>query len=379
MDLVCLEYKAANKYKMPICIAILAKGVRCSKNAFNNERCGIHNNSLMSHGPHTTARKELGYLHKKEIIGIDVAFNAGRVDDIEAEDNRTRIHLANKAVRRAEHRRAMAQLVNQQREQIRMTGVDPDAEARQRLRERHRLNAERIRQVIENRIAQDNLVNNLNAIGAAVRIQPRALAAFAADPQNVHTTEAVQQTKDIVDLIRKIPVPEDYRWHPTLSSKTPFEIGMECKLSQKAAWQMISQYAQDTSIYDIDVGIYGKVLDSVWQYIKNSSDKEDLCRIIKRELEDNIGMCAQGNLSRICNVLAGYMEGIGAQESLAERLGRLLPPLMEIEDMTERVRQACIILRENRVPPEEWDTWMEPLLEEEGRVIYDYIREELAI
>ena len=142
---------------------------------------------------------------------------------------------------------------------------------------------------------------------------------------------------------------------------------------------MISQYAQDTSIYDIEVGIYGKVLDSVWQYIKNSSDKEDLCRIIKRELEDNIGMCAQGNLSRICNVLAGYMEGIGAQESLAERLGRLLPRLMEVEDMTERIRQACMILRDNRVPAAEWYTWMEPLLEEDGHALYEYIREELAI
>jgi hypothetical protein len=311
---------------------------------------------------------------------MEDAFNAEQENDITVQENRIRIHQANKAVRKAEHRRAMAQLVNQQREQIRLTGVNPDAEAQQRLRERHRLNEERIRQIVNNRaIEHENLINNLNVIGAAVRIQPRALAEFAADPQNVHTTEAVRQTKDIVDLIRKIPVPEGYRWHPTLSSKTPFEIGLECNLSQKAAWQMISQYAQDTAIYDIEVGIYGKVLDSVWQYIKNSSDKEDLCRIIKRELEDNIGMCAQGNLSRICNVLAGYMEGIGAQESLAERLGRLLPRLMEVEDMTERIRQACMILRDNRVPAAEWYTWMEPLLEEDGHALYEYIREELAI
>jgi hypothetical protein len=313
---------------------------------------------------------------------MDVVFEAGRLDDIGAEHNRVRIYLANKAVRKAEHRRSVAQLVNQQMEQFRLTGVDPDAEARQRLRERNRARQQahnermhQLRQAME----QDNLINNLNAIGAAVRIQPRALAAFAADPQNVHTTEAVRQTKDIVDLIRKIPVPEDYRWHPTLSSKTPFEIGMECKLSQKAAWQMISQYAQDTSIYEIEVGIYGKVLDCVWQYIKNSSDKEDLCRIIKRELEDNIGMCAQGNLSRICNVLAGYMEGIGSQESLSERLGRLLPPLMELEDVSERIRQALNILRDNHVPAAELDGWMEPLMEEEDRDLYQLFREALAV
>jgi len=361
---------------MPICIAILAKGTQCSKNVQNNVRCGTHANSLQMHGPHTTACRELGYIHKKEIADMDDEFEAAQDNNILVEQNRRRVYLADRAIRKAEHRRSMVELKNQQRDQINLTGVDPDEDANNRKRERRRQQQQRILQ-LRQQIQQDNLINNLNAIGAAVRIQPRALAAFVADPQNVHTTEAVQQTKDIVDIIRKIPVPEDYRWHPTLSSKTPFEIGMECKLSQKAAWQMMSQYAQDTAIYEIEIGIYGKVLDSVWQYIKNSSDKEDLCRIIKHELEDNIGMCAQGNLSRICNVLAGYIEGIGPQESLAERLGRLLPPLMEIDDLIERIRQACMILRDNHVPPMEWDTWMEPLLEEDGQEIYGYIREEL--
>jgi hypothetical protein len=93
---------------------------------------------------------------------------------------------------------------------------------------------------------------------------------------------------------------------------------------------------------------------------------------------DNVGMCAQGNLSRICNILAGYMEGVGAQESLSELLGRLLPPLMAIEDATERIRQACVILSENKVPQSEWDTWMEPFMEEEFTDFYTMIREQLV-
>jgi len=206
--------------------------------------------------------------------------------------------------------------------------------------------------------------------------EERRLQEFAADRQNVHTTEAVNQTKQIVAIICKIPVPVDYKWHPANASKTPFEIGMECKLSQRAAWQMMSQYAQDTSIYDIEPGIYGKVLDSVWQYVKNSPDKDDLCKIIKGELEDNIGMCAQGNLSRICNVLAGYLEGVGPQEPLADRLGRLLGPLLQIADELERIRQACVILKENRVPPNEWITWVDPLLEDFSDM-FDFVKEQI--
>jgi len=199
--------------------------------------------------------------------------------------------------------------------------------------------------------------------GVPVRPVVGELARFARDAQNVHTTQMVKQTKDIVERIIKIPVPDDYKWS-TGSVKTPGEIMMECKISQSAGWQLMSQYAQPVSIYDMGAGIYGKVLDSVWQYIKGSPDKADLCKILKQEMEDNIGMCAQGNLTRICNILAGYMEGVGSTESLAERLGRLMPGLMSVEDQTERVRQAVQLLKDNGAPREEWEDWVSALVDD---------------
>jgi hypothetical protein len=114
--------------------------------------------------------------------------------------------------------------------------------------------------------------------------------------------------------------------------------------------------------------------------VKNSPDKEDLCKILKQEMTDNIGMCAQGNLSRICNILAGYMDGVGSQESIAERLGRLLPPLMEIADVGDRLRSAFKILQENSVPMSDWDTWIEPLVDEDDMVIdVEYIKHEMLV
>jgi len=108
-------------------------------------------------------------------------------------------------------------------------------------------------------------------------------------------------------------------------------------------------------------GIYGRVLDCVWQYIKGSEHKTDLYRILKSEMEDNIGMCAQGNLSRLTNIVAGYMDGVGPQESLSEILGRLLPPLTEIEDDEERLDKAKKIMDEYAVPDTERDSWLEAL------------------
>jgi hypothetical protein len=198
----------------------------------------------------------------------------------------------------------------------------------------------------------------------AAAVNPlRELAQFANDGQNVHTSVAVNQTKDMVTRILTIAVPEDYRWNMGVCSKTPGDIIVHCKLTPKGGWQMVAKYCQNEDIYDIGKGIYGRVLDGVWQYILNSPDKEDLYRILKQEMEDNIGMCAQGNLTRLCNILSGYMEGIGVQESPAEILGRKLPKLMEIDDECARLKAAFELFVELHIPEHQWVSWAEPLVD----------------
>jgi len=120
-------------------------------------------------------------------------------------------------------------------------------------------------------------------------------------------------------------------------------------------------YCSDATIYDLEPGIFGKVVDGVWQFINKSPDKADLKKILAAELRDNIGMCAQGNLSRMCNVLQGYLEGIGQKESVAEILGREFPKLMEVENETDRVYMGTELLRNNNVPDDQWEAWLQPL------------------
>jgi hypothetical protein len=190
---------------------------------------------------------------------------------------------------------------------------------------------------------------------------PNVLARFANDNQNVHTQLVVEQTKKNVAEILKISVPVDYRWQRNTLSMTYKTIILFCRLSPKSTWQFTSMYCSDATIYDLEPGIFGKVVDGVWQFISKSPDKQDLKKILTSELRDNIGMCAQGNLSRICNVLQGYLEGIGQKESVSEILGREFPKLMEIENQVEREARGAAILRENNVPENQWENWLEPL------------------
>ena len=359
------------------CPAVKATGDVCGKGCRGNPRCAIHMKTLETNGPHTTAQKELGYLHRaayKRLIDqrepAIVAETNILLRDRLSQDLNIDINVL-----KLEQRREMANLVREQEDEVRQTGVDPDMRARRRREELNRQREENAQLRVEQQVQahQMNAVNRILAANAVVGQVQNILAGhvahrgelgqFANDNQNVHTQVAVQHTKDMVQKILNIPVLPDYRWNMRECSKTPGDIVMCCKLTPKGGWQMMAKYCQDESIYDLGQGIYGKVLDGVWQFILRSPDKADLCVILKQEMEDNIGMCAQGNLTRLCNILSGYMEGIGVQESPAEILGRKLPKLMEIEDEVTRLRMAFELFVELAIPEDQWLSWAEPLVE----------------
>jgi hypothetical protein len=338
-------------------------------------------NTLETNGPNYLAIKELGYIQKKEIRDLENRYDLmvqAEQDFVQRIRLREDLQLEVQLMR-AQHNRAMTQLTRHHQEEIVRTGIDPDAAARARAEERNRIRHEEWRQRREAwanaqaqndaNVAADNLRLRVAVLvgGNAVQQQaaPRVgeLGHFARDAQNVHTTVAVKQTKDMVNRILKIVVPTEYKWNMTTCSKTPGEIIVDCSLTPKGAWQMSAKYCQDEDVYDMGKGIYGRTLDGVWQYITKSPDKKDLCRILRQEMEDNVGMCAQGNLTRLCNILSGYMEGIGVQESPAEILGRKLPMLVEIVDDNERLVEAYKLLVETGVPQEQWLSWVEPLVD----------------
>jgi hypothetical protein len=190
------------------------------------------------------------------------------------------------------------------------------------------------------------------------RRQLGELGRFANDNQNVHLTATVQMVKTVVDRVLKIPVPTD--WSHTGGNRTPGEILTCVRMSGETAVWFVKKYVANEDIYEYGPKIYAKVVDAVWQYICQSPDKNDLCTILGTELSDSVGMCAQGNLTRICNVLAGYLEGVNT-ETQGEQLQRRMANLMQLETPEERIREGKKILEELAVPLDQHDAWIEAL------------------
>lgn len=198
----------------------------------------------------------------------------------------------------------------------------------------------------------------------AARNPDGELAKFARDAQNVHTTRIVDMTKHVISTVLNIDRPSGFK-NQNPSKSIFAHIIMSCPFTERAILQFSQKYWQREDIYDMGSGIYNRVADAVWYYITQSPHKEDLVKIFASEIDSSVGMCAQGNLSRLCNVLSGYLDGVGDQRSIAEILGDEFAVISREEDVYRRIALAVGILTQHKIPKQEWITWIQPLAEDE--------------
>lgn len=322
----------------------------CRHKLFKDGRCLLHYNGLMTTGPKHVLESEMSQRQMNDRMQMAAAFSGDpafheRRELMEVWHKHERIRLVDR----------MAAMPD--------TAADVVHRRKVNAREQRREELQRIR--YEERWLRDEL-ERAGIHEDEPEEQRNDLIGFAADRQNIHREVTVNEVvKKTIQKVIAIPVPAEYRWNMETVAKTPGEIIAECKISIAAGKLLMEKYTSDETIYDMVSGIYGKTLDSVWQYIKEHADKAVLIKTLKSELEDNIGMCAQGNLTRLCNVLQGYLDDM-PKPSIAVILGDLLPPLMAIKDLAVRREKALQIMRTHNVPDEEQDAWLEGLYDDDA-------------
>jgi hypothetical protein len=319
-------------------------------------------------GPNQIRRDELKYTHARLTTAIYTSFTQlirGAAAVAGEYERQSRIRDA--AIREEEIRyqlelHGLEETITRETEAN--GGINADRPFRERAQEQRRIQQDAVRERwrLRNEQWQQRQAQQQGAFpNARGFVDARPLAQLAQDRQNVHTAVVVAKVKEIIQKVLQIPVPPEYE---TDTLKTSGEIILECGLSKQAAWQMMAKYCGDEDVYELGRGIYARVLNSVWQYIKASPDSADLKKILKAEMQDNIGMCAQGNLSRLCNILSGYMEGLIVDtKSKNELIGEQLAPLMEIDDYGARLERAIAILQQHNVVGEEQTAWLIPFTE----------------
>jgi hypothetical protein len=106
--------------------------------------------------------------------------------------------------------------------------------------------------------------------------------------------------------------------------------------------------------------LYQRVLDGLWTRIQVSPHKDDLIQRLWEEALESKGVCFQGHISRLCNVLVGYDETIKAPVSAAEQLQHQMAAIAaEAIPLPHRVIKAWEAMEELQIPREQRMVWIE--------------------
>jgi hypothetical protein len=99
----------------------------------------------------------------------------------------------------------------------------------------------------------------------------------------------------------------------------------------------------------------------VWAFIKPHEQKADLLLRLAQEICEGIGMCTNGKMARLINVLQGYDETLEFEAPKDVFYGRIA--LLRNIPIEERHVAAMALFTEYHIPAEEQANWLTPLLE----------------
>ncbi len=186
------------------------------------------------------------------------------------------------------------------------------------------------------------------------------LAAFATDNQNIHRSSVQNATHKMVLAILARPVSEGQETLVELITSfqdpTPVRwIGRDTR--ERTITEVTNDY-YNTEAFSV---MYGDVLDRVWTYIRAHEHRNDLVIRLAQELCEGIGMCSNGKMARLMNVLQGYDETLEQEAPKELFQGRIA--LLTKLPLAEREAAARALFDEFHIPAEEHAVWLEPLLE----------------
>lgn len=209
----------------------------------------------------------------------------------------------------------------------------------------------------------------LAAFAEEVRVAreaPRAnnLGALARDVQNTHTAVVAQQTNAGVEKLLAQRVPADQQtmmeiWNMWTSTS-------QQKHSPRGALQLFSDmlnWYETADCKEPGDFLYKRLIDGLWAMVQGTSDpdmrQELRCRVSQEVIESK-GMCCEGHVSRLVNVMVGFDDAFKPPVSTGEVLQNKLAAIAAKEvDMEIKRAEARSVFAELGIPVAEQAAWLE--------------------
>ena len=193
----------------------------------------------------------------------------------------------------------------------------------------------------------------------------RDLARLAADNQNVHTRVVSEQTNKATEKLKTVKVPETQQTERTLAL-----VWLPTIVGTKVAYSTFLQVSTDINKWfntkDCrvkDDNLYRKLLRGLVALMSAEKDEERKSEMFRRcweECHEAVGMCCEGHISRLCNVLVGFDEDFQPPVPFGEILQSKMAAIAGMDVSEEEKRKlANAFFDEHKTPEADRTAWLE--------------------
>jgi hypothetical protein len=187
------------------------------------------------------------------------------------------------------------------------------------------------------------------------------LAGLAEDGQNVHTQAVVNQTNDGITIIRSTAVPQGQKTVDEIFNAW-ITVVPHCIELLSPVYEDMRKWGNCRTIIKTNDWEYRKALRGIWAKIKTYEGdiRVELTKRLWEECYESVGMCAQGHLSRLANVLVGFDETIKPPSSSKQYFQERIADLSRKDLPTdEKIKIATELMDEIGMPQDERAPWLE--------------------
>ena len=186
------------------------------------------------------------------------------------------------------------------------------------------------------------------------------LGQIARDGQSVHTVSVTRSTNDGIFILEKQDVPQRQRTLYEIEQIWIPRFGVE---KVEILMKDMKDWGSRKQVMDKTKNTYKSVLRGLWAKIKSFDDAELKSELVKRifeECSEAVGMCADGHVGRLVNVLVGFDEKFKNNISPKEYFQNNMALIAKSEvPLAFKIDQAKKLMEEAEIPQEEREAWLE--------------------
>jgi hypothetical protein len=192
---------------------------------------------------------------------------------------------------------------------------------------------------------------------------PSDLALLSKDTQSVHTAAVNKQTNENASYLKAIHVPAKQQTMNEILNAWIYTLGIPFNTIQPVLKDMTAWGKKSMVVVEGDFE-YRKVLRGLWVKIKEFGGElqKELIKRLWEECSEAVELCAQGHISRLCNVLVGFVDDYKVEVNVAEVFQEKMADLGRSGlSVKEKIAAATRLMDDIEMPAADREAWLEAL------------------